>query len=330
MFLEDSRVIGLSEELEHEQHMLSDLDGNFHLSACRANVLADGDGSVQVLWTDGACKNNQDQRFRRAGSGIFYANSHPLNYSCLLPGLAQSNQRAELFAVLLACLRDPRPLDIRTDSEYVQKGVALWRSWHGSGWAGEHCDLWGLLAAELNSRANPVSVSWVKGHAKMIDVQRGRTTLLDKDGNDGADALAVAGAAQHAIDTDIVSLSDLRKKRAKDVHRMFIAIVRERRVQESCLNQALHDEVGDRGSDPGDCMIEVLDDDFDDTACACHDDVLLDECMESELTNLYATGTAAQLDMPKDTLVVEGCPDNMHEHVVQMNSLDDEFDMGAD
>jgi hypothetical protein len=148
---EDSKVIWLSAELEPEQYMSSDLDGSFHLSACRANVLAGGDGSVQVLWTDGACKNNQDQRFRRAGSGIFYATSHPLNYSCLLPGLAQSNQRAELFAVLLACLRDPRPLDIRTDSEYVQKGVASWRSWHCSGWAGEHCDLWGLLAAELNS-----------------------------------------------------------------------------------------------------------------------------------------------------------------------------------
>ena len=90
-------------------------------------------------------------------------------------------------------------MDIRTDSEYVQKGVASWRSWHGSGWAGEHCDLWGLLAEELNSRANPVSVSWVKGHAKMIDVQRGRTTLLDKYGNDGADELAVAGAAQHPV-----------------------------------------------------------------------------------------------------------------------------------
>ena len=111
---------------------------------------------------------------------------------------------------------------------------------------------------------------------------------------------------------------------------MFIAIVKERRVQESCLNQALHDEVGDRGSDPGDCMIEVLDDDFDATACACHDDVLLDECIESDLTNLHATGTAAQSDTPDDTLVVEGRPDDMHEHVVHYNSLDDEFDQGCD
>ena len=58
-------------------------------------------------------------------------------------------------------------------------------------------------------------------------------------------------------------LSDLRKEQAKDVHRMFIAIVKERRVQELCSSHALHDEVGDRGSDPGDCMIEFIDDDFD-------------------------------------------------------------------
>ena len=38
----------------------------------------------------------------------------------------------------------------------------------------------------------------------------------------------------------------------------------------------------------------------------------------------------AQLDVPEDTLDVEGLPDNMHEHVVQMNSLDDEFDVGFD
>ena len=87
--------------------------------------------------------------------------------------------------------------------------------------------------------------------------------MLDKYGNDGADELAVAGAEQHPVDTDIVILSNSRKEQAKDVHRMFIATVKERQVQEQCMNNARHDEVGDRGSDPGDCMIEFLDDDFD-------------------------------------------------------------------
>ena len=259
LFLEDLRVVSLSLQLEHEEHMLADLDGSFLLSACRANVLADADGSIQTLWTDGACKNNQDQRFRRAGSGIFYATGHPLNYSCLLPGLVQSNQRSELFAVLLACLRDPRALDIRTDSEYVRNGVASWQSWRLSGWGGEHGDLWGLLADELSNRVHPVTVIWVKGHAKMIDVQRGRTSLADKNGNDGADALAVAGAELHAVDPDIVLMSSLRRKYAKDAHSMFIEIVKARQVQEQLLNDFHQDVVGDRGSDPGDYMTEAMD-----------------------------------------------------------------------
>ena len=43
------------------------------------------------------------------------------------------------------------------------------------------------------------------------------------------------------------------------------------------------------------------------TAFACHDDVVFDKCMESELMHLHDIGTAAQLDMPEDTLMVEGC-----------------------
>ena len=49
-----------------------------------------------------------------------------MNLSVMLRGLVQSNQRAELLAVVLSCLRDPRPLDIRTDSEYVCKGATTW------------------------------------------------------------------------------------------------------------------------------------------------------------------------------------------------------------
>ena len=67
-----------------------------------------------------------------------------------------------------------------------------------------------------------------------------------------------------------------------------------------------------------------------DSACACHDDVLFADCMESDFLYSHATGTAAHLDMPKDTLVVEGCPDDMHEHVVHYNSIDDGFDQGCD
>ena len=62
-------------------------------------------------------------------------------------------------------------------------------SWCDGGWQGENVDLWNMLASELRTRETNVCVSWAKGHAKQIDIDRGRTTLEDKQGNDGADAL---------------------------------------------------------------------------------------------------------------------------------------------
>ena len=114
-------------------------------------------------------------------------------------GFVQSNQRAELLAIVVACLRDPRPLDIRTDSAYVCKGSACWESWDGKGWNGDPADMCNLLAAELRARQFVVLVSWVKGHAKQTDADRGRTTQEDRTGNDGADALAVAGVCLHQV-----------------------------------------------------------------------------------------------------------------------------------
>ena len=160
IFIEDQCVISLVEELEQEQPILVNINGYLRCNDCR-NRIASGVGSFlpQVLWIDGASSNNQDHRFRRAGSGIFYGPSHVLNFSCLLPGLSQTNQRAELFAVLLACLRDQRDLDIRSDSEYVCSGVRALHSWCDGGWQGENVDLWNMLASELRTRETNVSVS---------------------------------------------------------------------------------------------------------------------------------------------------------------------------
>ena len=69
-----------------------------------------------------------------------------------------------------------------------------------SGWVGDHADLWNLLGDELRTRAMTVVVSCVKGHAKQIDIDRGRTTKEDKKGNDSADALAMAGANMPSTD----------------------------------------------------------------------------------------------------------------------------------
>ena len=190
-----------------------------------------------------------------------------MNLSALVPGFAQTNQRAELLAVVVACLRDPRPLDIRSDSDYVCKSFSTWKSWVHAGWPGEHADLWNLLARELLSRRSVVQVTWVKGHAKRIDIVRGVTTEEDKRGNDGADALAVDGAKMHSVSPEVLEGALQRKVCAPQVQRMMVAVLQARFEAES---DNPHDAGNaDRGSDCDcmelDCMeldcMEFLDDD---------------------------------------------------------------------
>ena len=128
------------------------------------------------------------------------------------------------------------------------------------GWQGHHVDLWNLLACEMNSRATCVSVSWVKGHAKQVDVQRGYTTQEDKDGNDGADSLAVAGANKHAVPSEVVEAARERKGWAKSVHSMMVSVLKARFAAEDVQH---HEETdaADRGSDDDACN-ELLDDEI--------------------------------------------------------------------
>jgi len=245
IFVDDERIVGLSDNLSHEEDHLRNFQSHFGIDTCRSRLCHGCDvRQEQIVYTDGACKNNQDHRFRRAGYGIYYGSESCLNFSSYLPGLQQSNQRAELFAVLVACLRDPRPLDIRSDSAYVCDGVQRLHCPHGEPCQKDHTDLWALLASELATRESHVSVSWVLGHAKPIDVQRGRTTLADKLGNDGADALAVQGAVLHEIDADILSQAQQRCETARQVHRMMLQILKARLAAEK------PDEgLADRGSE---------------------------------------------------------------------------------
>ena len=71
----------------------------------------------------------------------------------------------------------------------------------------------------------------VKGHAKQADVDRGAVLLADKLGNDGADLLAVSGAAEHAIDEAIVWRAALQRAAAEESQRMVLAVLAARRLQ---------------------------------------------------------------------------------------------------
>ena len=127
-----------------------------------------------------------------------------MNWANILPGLLNPTSVLNcLQCLLLACGTNGLLTFVVTVNTYVCSGVRSMHSWYDLGWSGEHADLWNLLAKEIYNRASPVHVSWVLGHAKTIDVQLGRTTLLDKVGNDGADKLACDGAAMHAVDIHV-------------------------------------------------------------------------------------------------------------------------------
>ncbi|CAE8632175.1 unnamed protein product [Polarella glacialis] len=120
------------------------------------------DGRI-VVFTDGACSNNQDDRFRKAGYGAYWADGHALNFSLALEGWAQTNNRAELMAVIQTMEQEGRPLEIRTDSRYGHNGALFHiASWRESGWRHvSNADLWQRLDKALSLRCKD-SVRFVK------------------------------------------------------------------------------------------------------------------------------------------------------------------------
>ena len=114
----------------------------------------------QVVYTDGACTNNQDDRYRRAGFGVFWSDGDTRNMSSLLPGHKQTNQRAELYAVLVVLQSSTDDIDIHTDSKYVYDGCTQHlRTWKMQGWKIDHADLWRNVDALLTKR-QPGSVAF--------------------------------------------------------------------------------------------------------------------------------------------------------------------------
>jgi ribonuclease HI len=137
-----------------------------------------------VAYTDGACQGNGTPR-AVAGIGVYFADSGK-EISEPLPGLA-TNQRAELWAAVRALQESQGPLEIRTDSSYLVKGMQSWVfAWQRKGWKNSkgapvaNRDLWETLI--LFAKGRSITWTWVEGHA-------------GNSGNERADQLAVAGCS---------------------------------------------------------------------------------------------------------------------------------------
>lgn len=88
------------------------------------------------IWTDGSCLNNGTVD-ASCGIGIFYNVKSSSNVSTCLPPGKQTNNRAELCAILYALCTNSglQNITILTDSDYSIKCITQYRSkWELNGW----------------------------------------------------------------------------------------------------------------------------------------------------------------------------------------------------
>ena len=146
-----------------------------------------GGNDLLVVHTDGACHGNPGP----GGWGAFW--KCPRGAVDLVGGLPlTTNNQMEMMAVW-AALRELTqthpdvPLKIRTDSQYVIKGITEWRKgWERRNWrtangdAVKNADLWRELFALVDVKGKSLSFEWVRGHN-------------GDAGNERADLLALEG-----------------------------------------------------------------------------------------------------------------------------------------
>lgn len=131
-----------------------------------------------TIYTDGACSGNPGP----GGWGVLMRyGSHEKE---LFGGEADTtNNRMEMMAVIkaLEAIKKSVPVDLYTDSKYVQQGINEWMAgWKAKGWPSKikNQDLWKQIDTLVES--HDVTFHWIKGHA-------------GHEGNERADALARRG-----------------------------------------------------------------------------------------------------------------------------------------
>ncbi|CAG8639727.1 4697_t:CDS:2, partial [Scutellospora calospora] len=147
------------------------------------------------VWTDGCCENN-GKKDARAGIGVYWSERNPLNLSERLPGYLQTNNRAEIFAVIRAietCIENDKCLVIYTDSIYVIncQGVKNPK---------KNLDLVIRLNDLIKERKGKVVFKYVRGH-------RGN------EGNEQADKLAYLGSQKPFVELVIPESLNVNKKK---------------------------------------------------------------------------------------------------------------------
>jgi ribonuclease HI len=147
------------------------------------------------VWTDGSSFGNGSND-ARAGVGIFWKDNDPKNLSERLPGTEQTNNRAEVYAVIRAleiCDDEKKSLEIMTDSMYVINAINKWiKKWETNEWLTiknqpvKNSDLLKRLKQLIDNRIGSVQLTFVKGHEGNY-------------GNEQADKLSKEGSIKDKI-----------------------------------------------------------------------------------------------------------------------------------
>ncbi|CAH1983698.1 unnamed protein product [Acanthoscelides obtectus] len=150
------------------------------------------DGDYVVVYTDGACENN-GRANAKAGIGVWFGDSHPLNISEPVVG-RPTNNTAEIRACLAALevLHRYRikKVSLHTDSMFIINSMTLWiHNWKANGWKTSKGDAVKnktdfMKLDEIIKRFDDLRWVHVKGHHGVR-------------GNEEADKLARNGAARY-------------------------------------------------------------------------------------------------------------------------------------
>lgn len=148
------------------------------------------------VWTDGSCLNN-GRVGAVCGLGAYYGNSDSRNYSSLLILDKQTNNRAELAAILYVVVMDfnEHNLLIHTDSSYsISSLTEYYHKWQSNGWVTakgtsvESSDMIKFIIKLISHRKTlglTTNFVHVKAHADNVN-------------NNAVDKLARAGASKQS------------------------------------------------------------------------------------------------------------------------------------
>jgi len=190
-------VNGIEESYEKRQAIKQKFErkrnNKFEKKQVALSIIKDriNDNNRIVCFTDGACEFNGSSN-ARAGIGVLWNNNEYKNLTEKLPGEIQTNNRAEIYAIIRAletCQDNEKILDIMTDSEYIVNAHNLWmEKWVKNNWMRgsepiKNRDLFERMEELIKLRGN-VIFTHVPSHSGIIGNER-----VDQLANRGIDVL---------------------------------------------------------------------------------------------------------------------------------------------